>query len=280
MADDNITAIETEDQLLPQDEELVELDEGDEPIDEDPADEDVEAHETVVETPPPPQHPPELVDQAHANLFSAAEIASMTTDALRTAVNAAKRVGQTVYESMATQRSAAPEPKEEETDPFAPLANEEKYDQTFVQPVVAIVKAELAKVRDENKKLRELAESLKQDTAQTKQAAMHARLMANKPDVAKHFDQATPDGQAKYRELLGVMGGLHNANKQLSEKQLFERAIKALDVPIEAPKDPDAERKAKWDGAALGKPNGRATAKTTADKVQEVLDRARTRKTK
>ena len=243
--------------------EILEPEDDNEPEEEDSPPSEAQAHQPA----PAASHPPELVNEAHDHLLTAEEIAGMTTEQLRIAVNAAKRVGQAVYTSF--QKPAAQQPAEQPAaagaDELAVFDDPAKYDPGFIQPI----KAEFAKLRQEIKAKDDRIDKLEKSHAASHQQTQHSRLMG----LAAQIDPALPAhfDKTRYGELLGVMGGLHNANKALTEKQLFERAVKALDIPVTAPKDPLEEKKANWDTNALAKPATRKGTPTAEDRVREVL---------
>jgi hypothetical protein len=228
---------------------------------------------TTAAAAPPIAHTPELIEQATRLMIPADEVAAMSSDELRRVIKHADRIGQTVYDSMAkkpTETTTAVKP----VDELAALDDPAKYDQEFVQPI----KTMLSKQAEENRVLRERLEKLEKTQTVSSQQTLHSRLMAVAaevaPEVAKAFDLSTPTGQAKYNELLDQMGASQRHNKALTEKQLFQRAVKAMELVAEKPKESpeEIEKKRKWDAAALGKPTARKPTDTALDRVGKLLN--------
>ncbi len=249
---------------------------------EDPAEPAVEtpAEEEAAAAPASSQvvsHPPELIERATALQIPADEVAAMTPEQLRQVIKHADRVGRTVYDSLTQKPAEAPVVEKpapaKPVDDLAVLDDPEKYDQAFVAPIKAV----LSKQAEENRVLRERLEKLEKVQASSHQQTLHQRLVAKaaevSPEVAKAFDLGTPTGQAKYAELLDQMGASHRHNKTLTEEQLLRRAIKAMDLIPEAPKEaPEVEAgKRRWDANALAKPTVRKAVMTAEDRVGEIL---------
>jgi NTP pyrophosphatase (non-canonical NTP hydrolase) len=235
-----------------------------------PAEEGSEAasEEETVEQPVVASHDPSMLERAAALMIPADEIAEMSPAELSRVIKHADRIGQTVYNSF---QKPAPEAETPPPDEFAFLDDPEKYEQGFVQPIKAV----LVKQADENKSLRQRLEKLEQTHAQTRQQTLHAKLMAHAAEVAPEVAKAL-ESKGKFDELLAQMGVAQKFNANLTEKQLFVRAVKAMELVPEKPKENPAvaESKRKWDGAALGKPAPRNLAKTAEERVGEILQAA------
>jgi hypothetical protein len=221
-----------------------------------------------------------LIDSAHQHLFTAEEIASMPTEQLRAAVNSAKRIAQAVFTATSQQKPQAEpvKPAEEDAaDPFAALADAEKYDQSFVQGLLGPIKTEFAGLRAENKTLRGELETIKKATAGSQQQVLHTRLMAQlPPEVAAQI----PFGSPRYAELLDEMATKQRHYKAEDEKGWLGRAIKAMGLEPVKP-DPLAAKKKAWDDAATPPPTNRDAAKTrderAVERLNEVLKGIRTK---
>lgn len=227
---------------------------------------------------PPVAHPPELLDRASALLIPAEEAAAMSADELRRAIKIADRVGQTVYDSLSKKPVETPlatTTLDKPIDELAVLDDPERYDQEYVKPIKAV----LAKHVEENRDLRARLEKLEKNTQAASQHTLHSRLMTHATDaeVAKALDLSTPTGQARYKELLDEMGVKQRHNPNLTEKQLFERAVKAMELVPEKPKEaPEAAaKKRKWDDGALAQPAARKSADTALDVVGRILREAK-----
>lgn len=216
-------------------------------------------------------HSPELVEKAAHALFTSEEISVMSPEALRLAILGANRVGQAIFEA---NRKPEAKPTEEVVDEWAVFDDPEKYDPAFIQPIkshMAKLTARLEKVEKEN-------ETLRSKTGQAEAQTVHSRLMGVAADVApelvKAFDTSTPAGKAKYTELLTIMQGVWTANKGLPEKQIFQRAIKAMDIIPEKPKESPviAQKKREWDDAANAQPTTtRQRGETAVEAVGKIL---------
>lgn len=226
-------------------------------------------------------HPPELIERATILMIPANEVAEMSTAELRRVIKHADRVGQAVNDYHAGQAVSSgrvaddkkPTADAQPPDELAILDDPEKYDQEFVKPIKAKL-AKVDKLADENKALRDRLEKLEKTQANSHQQTLHTRLTADlEPEVAKVFDLATPAGQKKYGELLRKMGVDQADNNNLSEKQLRARAIKAMEIVPEKPKEAPAttEAKKRWDNAALAKPSVRNGKESLEDIVGRIM---------
>ncbi len=252
------------------------------PEEEEPVDEP--APETPADPPPPAAiaHPPELIERAAVLLIPADEVAAMSSDELRRVIKHADRVGQMVFDSTKKPDAApvAPPAPELAADDLAILD-----DPALVGPEVGKpIKAAILALRQELKARDERIAKLENKTGQSEAQVLHSRLMGVAaevaPEVAKVFDISTQAGATKYRELLTIMGGIHAATKGLTEKQILQRAVKAMDIVPDKPKEEPktAIPKKAWDDAALAAPLTRKAKDSAVDRVGKILDRYRTSK--
>lgn len=219
------------------------------------------------------QHSPELIEKAVNALFTVEEIAGMSPEALRIAINGAHRIAQVVVEH---GKKATTEKPAEAVDELAVLDDPELYNQDVVKPI----KGALAKLADRMEKLEKENVALRQKAGQSEAQVLHTRLMGLasqvSPDVVKEFDVATPAGRKKYEELTEIMGAVWRKNQTMPEPQLLRRALKAMDIVPEKPEKPAdspelAAKKNEWDKGSLAGNTTRKKATTAEDRVGEIL---------
>jgi hypothetical protein len=214
------------------------------------------------------QHPPELIEKAVNALFTTEEIAGMSPEALRTAINGAHRIAQAVVQHNTPKETATTEAV---VDDLAVLDDPELYNQDVVKPIKAV----LAKQAERLDKLEKENAILKQKAGQTEAQTLRSRLMAQVPaEVAKEFAS-----EAKYAELLTIMQGVWASNKNRPEPEILQRALKAMDLapaakPVQAADTLTAKKNA-WDNAALAKAPVRQKAETAEDRVGAILAKIR-----
>ncbi len=217
-------------------------------------------------------HEPELVEKAMSALFTADEISRMSPEVLRISIAGANRVGQAIYD--ANRKPESKEKTEEVADELAVLDDPALYDQNVVQPI----KSAFRKQAERLEKLEKENEVLRNKTGQSEAQSLHSRLMGiateSTPEIVKNFDTSTQAGKQKYAELLTIMGGVWNANKGMPEKQIYQRAVKAMDLVPEKPKDSPAiaQKKKDWDDAAQAEPaRTRHRSESAVEAVGKIL---------
>ncbi len=235
-----------------------------------------EPAEEATDSRPAITHPPELIERATILAIPADEVAEMSTAELRRVVKHADRVGQAVNDYHVTKQPVTTQPapeKPQEADILAVLDDEEK-----IHPDLAkVLKPLLSKVLDDNRAVREETKQIKAATQATSQKTLHSQLMAQvvdiEPELVKSFDLATGDGQRKYQELLNKMGADQRDNPKLSEKRLLHRAIKAMELVPEKPKEAPATtaEKKRWSDNALAQPNSRKGKESLGDIVGRIM---------
>ena len=169
-------------------------------------------------------------------------------------------------------------PTEELVDELAVLDDPDLYNQDVVKPIKSFVTklaARLEKVEKEN-------EILRSKTGNSEAQALHSRLISIAtevaPEVAKKFDVSTQTGKVEYAKLLKIMHGVYEADKSLTEPQIFQSAIRAMNLMPDKPKEnPEtARRKREWDEAATSTPApARKKGETAVEAVGKILEARR-----
>lgn len=262
---------------------LADLNEEITPPVEEAAEEATPASAEVVATPPAITHPPELIERATTLMIPADEVAEMSTAELRRVIKHADRIGQAVSDYHAQAKPKVETETAKPVDELAIFDDPEKYDPNFIAPIKAV----LAKILEENRTLRETQEQIKQQAQTATQHTLHSRLMTQAaeldPDLGKKFNLATKDGQGKYQELLAKMGIDHKFNQTLTEKQLLQRAVKAMDLIADKPKEAPAvtAEKKRWSDNALAQGNSRKSGESLESIIRKIKqeDQRKTKRT-
>lgn len=276
MAEENKAAVE---EVNPEDliaEEVFPPEEDDDDIDEDPPEEtEAAAEDKAAETTAAATftHSPELIEKAVNALYTTEEIAGMSPEALRVAIMGAHRVGQAVFESN-KKPSETPAKTDSDSSYLDVFDDPEKVHPDVGKPLkqAFIEFDKRLKARDA-----EIAE-LKKSHTQTHQQTLHTQLTADlEPEVAKVFDLDTSAGKAKYAELLEIMGAVQRKNTTMPQKQLRARAMKAMDIVPEKPKETAETKKRKedWNDGSLAEPTKRKTDETAEEAVRAILRKRR-----
>ncbi len=101
------------------------------------------------------------------------------------------------------------------------------------------------------------------------------------PELVKAIDRNTPQGSQKYGELLATMAGINSSmqsvGRQMTEQQLFDMAVKALDVAPAKAAQVDAlkDKKEAWDKSALAAAESRDGEDTPQKRVKNLLKKYR-----
>lgn len=226
-----------------------------------------------VETPPAPevyQHDEYMVERAIAHGATTAQIQATSS----------KHLG--MWLKMKDEEKAAPAPAalapKPEDDHEQVLAQFEK--EGAIDPkLIPIFKAGL----EAQKEAKALKAQLGQIQGNTQQAILAARderltgyISSISPDLAKTFDQNTPEGYKRYGEFLGMMGAIasHPSSAALPEDVRTRRALVALGIDVankQAEKDAALEaQKEKFDKGALGVTTSRKGEMTLVDEIRAV----------
>lgn len=236
----------------------------------------------AAEAPPAPKHSAHLVEQAIRLKIPAAEIEEMAPKELERAVAQLNRFGQHVWDLATKERK--PEEKQV-TDEFQLDFGKDEtgkpYDPAEINP--AIVNALKSIKREADAKVREVTQRMEQAEAARDVTGRLSGLIGELGENAKAFDRSTPKGSENWSELMATMAALHGSaksiGKSLSEKELFSRAVKAMDiVPAAKPSQKEideAAKKSAWDKAALSKAETRSVDETAEQRVGRILQEIR-----
>lgn len=263
-----------------------------EPIQADPPDtEDAPVEPAAPEVAAPSdKHSVEMVEQALRLQIPVEEIDEMSPKELQRAVTQLNRFGQHVWDSATSQvkKETAPEKAEAVQDFPIDLGKDENgvaYKPEDIHP--AILNALRAVAKQSEEETRAVVDRLEQESRSQQVNQVQQRvgglISGMGEEVAKTFDQTTAKGKQNYQELMVMMSSIHQTAKQigkpLTEPQIFNRAVKAMDL-MPAPKPSqsqidEATKKAAWDKAALSPVANRGKEDDVYKRVGKILKKHR-----